>query len=67
LAWSYDALGRVIGKSQTVGSGTSAITKSVGYTYTNADLTSAVTPDLDRHVSQVPGCDRDHSRRSLLT
>jgi YD repeat-containing protein len=44
LAWSYDALGRVIGKSQTVGSGTSAITKSVGYTYTNADLTSLVTP-----------------------
>jgi hypothetical protein len=27
----------------------------------------AVTPDLDRHVSQVPGCDRDHSRRYLLT
>ena len=44
LAWSYDALGRVVGKSQTVGSGTSAITKSVGYTYTNADLTSLLTP-----------------------
>jgi RHS repeat-associated protein len=44
LAWSYDPLGRVTAKTQTVGSGTSAITKSVGYTYTNGDLTSLVTP-----------------------
>jgi len=44
LSWSYDALGRVIGKTQTVGSGTSAITKSVSYAYTNGDLTSLVTP-----------------------
>jgi YD repeat-containing protein len=35
LAWSYDPLGRVTAKRQTVGSGTSAIAKSVGYTYTN--------------------------------
>jgi RHS repeat-associated protein len=40
LAWTYDAHGRVIGKAQTVGS----VTKSVGYGYTNADLTSIVTP-----------------------
>jgi RHS repeat-associated protein len=44
LAWNYDPLGRVISKTQTVGSGTSAITKSVSYTYTNGDLTSLVTP-----------------------
>ncbi len=44
LAWSYDALGRVIGKTQTIGSGVSAVSKSVGYTYTNGNLTSLVTP-----------------------
>jgi RHS repeat-associated protein len=44
LGWSYDALGRVVGKTQIVGSGATAITKSVGYTYTNGDLTSLVTP-----------------------
>ncbi len=40
LAWSYDALGRVISKSQTVG----AVTRSVGYTYTSGDLTTLTTP-----------------------
>jgi RHS repeat-associated protein len=40
LSWTYDALGRVTGKGQTVGS----ITKSVGYAYTNGDLISMVTP-----------------------
>lgn len=40
LTWSYDALGRVSGKSQTVG----AITKSVNYSYTNGNLTSLTTP-----------------------
>jgi len=44
LSWSYDALGRVVDKTQTVGSGTSAVTKSVSYTYTNGDLTSLATP-----------------------
>ncbi len=44
LGWSYDALGRVVGKTQTVGAGTSAITKSVSYAYTSGDLTSLVTP-----------------------
>ena len=44
LAWTYDALGRVTGKTQTVGTGASAVTKSVGYTYTNGDLTSLLTP-----------------------
>ncbi len=40
LSFSYDAQGRVTGKSQTVGS----VTESVGYGYTNGDLTSLVTP-----------------------
>ena len=44
LSWAYDSLGRVISKTQTVGSGASAVAKSVSYTYTNSDLTSLVTP-----------------------
>jgi RHS repeat-associated protein len=40
MSWSYDSHGRVTGKGQTVAS----ITKSVGYSYTNADMTSLVTP-----------------------
>jgi len=40
LSWSYDALSRVTGKSQTVGS----VTTSVGYAYTNGDLTTLTTP-----------------------
>jgi len=40
LSWAYDTHGRVIGKGQTIGS----VTKSVGYGYTNDDLTSLVTP-----------------------
>ncbi len=40
LSWTYDGLGRVTGKGLTVG----AVSKSVGYGYTNADLTSLVTP-----------------------
>jgi RHS repeat-associated protein len=40
LSWTYDVLGRVIGKGQTVGT----VTKSVGYAYTNGDLVSLVTP-----------------------
>jgi RHS repeat-associated protein len=40
MAWSYDPLGRVIGKAQVV----NGVTKSVGYGYANADLTSLVTP-----------------------
>jgi RHS repeat-associated protein len=40
LAYSYDAHGRVTGKGQTVG----AVTKSVGYGYTDGNLTSLVTP-----------------------
>jgi YD repeat-containing protein len=39
MSWSYDSLGRVTGKSQTVGA-----TKSVGYGYTNGDMTSLVMP-----------------------
>ena len=36
----YDALGRVNSKHQTIGS----VTLSIGYTYTNADLTAVTTP-----------------------
>jgi RHS repeat-associated protein len=40
LSWSYDALGRVTNKTQTVGS----VTQSVGYGYTSGNLTSLTTP-----------------------
>jgi len=40
LSWTYDTSGRVTGKGQKVGT----ITKSVGYAYSNGDLTSMVTP-----------------------
>jgi RHS repeat-associated protein len=40
LSWTYDSLGRVTGKGLVVGS----FNKSVGYGYTNADLTAIVTP-----------------------
>jgi YD repeat-containing protein len=40
LSWSYDALGRITGKSQTIGS----VTKSIGYAYTNGNLTTLTTP-----------------------
>jgi len=40
LSWTYDALGRVTGKTQVVG----AVSKSVAYGYTNGDLTSLTTP-----------------------
>jgi RHS repeat-associated protein len=40
LAWSYDFLGRVVGKGLTVGT----VNLSIGYAYTNGDLTALVTP-----------------------
>jgi RHS repeat-associated protein len=40
MAWTYDAQGRVTGKSQVVG----AITHSVGYGYLNGQLTAVTTP-----------------------
>lgn len=40
LAWSYDGLGRVVGKGLTINS----VNLSVGYGYTNGDRTSLVTP-----------------------
>ena len=40
MSWVYDALGRVTSKSQTVG----AVTHTVGYGYTNGNLTSLTTP-----------------------
>jgi YD repeat-containing protein len=40
LAWSYDALGRVVGKTQVIG----GVTQTVGYGYTNGDLTVLTTP-----------------------
>jgi RHS repeat-associated protein len=40
MSWQYDSHGRVTSKSQTVGS----ITKTLGYSYTDADLVSMTTP-----------------------
>ena len=40
MSWTYDPLGRVIGKGQTVG----ATIQSVGYAYSNGDLISLITP-----------------------
>src|SRR4029077_14811198 len=40
LSWSYDTNGRVTGKGLTVGT----LNKSVGYGYTNADMTALTTP-----------------------
>jgi RHS repeat-associated protein len=40
MSWVYDGLGRVTSKSQTV----NGVTKSVGYAYTNGDLTTLTTP-----------------------
>jgi RHS repeat-associated protein len=40
MGWSYDAYGRVISKSQTIGT----VTKAVGYAYTNGNLTTVTTP-----------------------
>jgi RHS repeat-associated protein len=40
MDWTYDALGRVNGKGQVV----AGVTKSVGYSYTNGDLATLVTP-----------------------
>ena len=40
MSWVYDALGRVTSKTQTVGT----VAKSVGYGYTNGNLTSLTTP-----------------------
>jgi RHS repeat-associated protein len=40
LAWGYDANGRVVSKTQVVGS----LVRSVTYTYTNGNLTSILTP-----------------------
>jgi RHS repeat-associated protein len=39
MSWSYDALGRTIGKSQTV----AGVTRSVSYAYTSGDLTTLTT------------------------
>jgi RHS repeat-associated protein len=40
MSWVFDALGRVTSKTQTVG----IVAKSVGYGYTNGNLTSMTTP-----------------------
>jgi RHS repeat-associated protein len=40
LTWLYDALGRVVQKSQVV----AGVTKSVAYAYTGGDLTTLTTP-----------------------
>ena len=40
MGWAYDAQGRVLSKSQTAGT----ITKTVGYAFTNGNLTTLTTP-----------------------
>ena len=40
MTWAYDTQGRVTSKGQTLGS----VTKTVGYAYTNGDLTTLTTP-----------------------
>jgi YD repeat-containing protein len=40
MTWTYDALGRVKEKNQTVGT----VARSVSYDYTNGNLTSLITP-----------------------
>ena len=40
MSWSYDAQGRVLSKSQTLGS----VTRTVSYGYTNGNLTSMISP-----------------------
>jgi RHS repeat-associated protein len=58
LSWTYDTLGRVTGKGLTIGS----VNKSVGYGYTNADLTSIVTPSGQ---SVVYGYNTNHQVTSI--
>ena len=51
LSWTYDSHGRVTGKGLTVGS----VSLSVGYGYTNADLTAlsdALGPGRDLRLQQ---------------
>jgi RHS repeat-associated protein len=40
MIWTYDGLGRVTSKGQTV----AGVTETIGYAYTNADLTTLTTP-----------------------
>lgn len=40
MTWSYDALGRVVGKTQAVG----AVSRSVGYGYSDGHLTTLTLP-----------------------
>jgi RHS repeat-associated protein len=40
MSWTYDSLGRVLGKTQTA----DAVALSVGYAYTNGNLTTLTTP-----------------------
>lgn len=58
MTWTYDGLGRVTGKSQTVAS----VVRSVGYAYTNADLTSLTTPSGQ---SVVYGYNANHQVTSV--
>jgi YD repeat-containing protein len=69
MSWAYDALGRVTGKGQTVGT----VTQSVGYSYTNGDLISLITPSDIRLWQQLlhlqstrPYEQRQRRRRDVL-
>jgi RHS repeat-associated protein len=58
LSWTYDMHGRVTGKGLTIG----GVHKSMGYGYTNADLTSLVTPS---NQSVTYGYNTNHQVTSI--
>ncbi|MBS0380780.1 MAG: RHS repeat protein, partial [Proteobacteria bacterium] len=58
MSWTYDGLGRVTGKGLVVGT----FNKSIGYGFTNADLTSIVTPSGQ---SVVYGYNANHQVTSV--
>jgi RHS repeat-associated protein len=58
LAWTYDFMGRVVGKGLTLG----AVKLAVGYGYTNGDQTSLVTPS---NQSVTYGYNSNHQITSI--
>ena len=58
LAWTYDFMGRVVGKGLTLG----AVKLAVGYGYTNGDQTTLVTPS---NQSVTYGYNSNHQITSI--
>jgi len=44
MAWTYDSVGRVTSKAQTL----ATLTKTASYAYTNGNLTTMTTPQAKR-------------------